>query len=198
MPQGARVASSTWRGRSPTWHPSGSRGAPATVQSDLYALGLVLYEVYTGKQAVSATTIEGWRRAHRDSTPSHPSTIVSEIEPAVERAILRCLEKDPAKRPSSASQLAASLPGGDPLAAAIAAGETPSPELVAASGGEGVLPRAAAWLWFGACLAALALSVLLSSQGRVANLLPLKDPTTQRGTARQILWNLGYREAPAD
>jgi serine/threonine-protein kinase len=116
-------------------------GKPATVQSDLYALGLILYETYTGKSAFAATTQGEWRRAHTDSAPSSPSAIVPDIEPAVERAILRCLAKDPAKRPASAAQVAAALPGGDPLAAAIAAGETPSPELVAASGEEGTLPR---------------------------------------------------------
>ena len=55
----------------------------------------------------------------------------------MERVILRCLDADPARRPSSALAIAAALPGGDPLAAALAAGETPSPELVAEAGGEG-------------------------------------------------------------
>src|SRR6185436_8887953 len=70
---------------------------------------------------------------------SHPSSLVRDLDPALERVILRCLEPDPAGRPASAVQVVASLPGGDPLAAAIAAGETPSPELVAAAGEEGVL-----------------------------------------------------------
>ena len=43
-------------------------------------------------------------------------------------------DPDPAKRPASALSVAAALPGSDPLAAALAAGETPSPELVAAAG----------------------------------------------------------------
>ena len=47
--------------------------------------------------------------------------------------ILRCLDADPARRPASAIAVASALPGGDPLAAALAAGETPSPEMVAAA-----------------------------------------------------------------
>ena len=47
---------------------------------------------------------------------------------------MRCLHPDPRQRPASALAVAAALPGGDPLAAALAAGETPSPELVAAAG----------------------------------------------------------------
>ena len=70
----------------------------------------------------------------------------------VERAILQCLEQAPELRPGSALAVAAGLPGGDPLAAALAAGEIPSPELVAASGRtEGVTPVAAA-----VCAASLA------------------------------------------
>ena len=63
-----------------------------------------------------------------------PTTIVRDLDPAVERVILRCLEKDPERRPASALVVAAMLPGADPLAAALAAGETPSPELLAAAG----------------------------------------------------------------
>ena len=68
-----------------------------------------------------------------ESMPSLPSTLVPDLDPAVERVIARCLEKDPALRPASVAQVAAALPGGDPLAAALAAGETP----VARAGGRG-------------------------------------------------------------
>jgi serine/threonine-protein kinase len=44
---------------------------------------------------------------------------------------MRCLEREPRDRPGSAYAVLGALPGGDPLAAALAAGETPSPELVA-------------------------------------------------------------------
>ena len=178
--------------------PERFRGTPATVQSDLYALGLILYETYTGKPAFKADSIREWERAHSDSTPTNPSALATDVEPGVERAILRCLEKEPAKRPASAAQVAAALPGGDPLTAALAAGETPSPELVAASGEEGTLPRRQAWLWFGSSLVALVLAVTLGSLWQLANLVALNDPTLQRGTARQILASLGYPNSPVD
>ena len=106
-------------------------GGAASVQSDLYSLGLVLYEVFTGKRA-----FEGRAPLKRgsDSSPRSPSTLAPDIDPAVERVILRCLESDPRNRPTSAYAVLGALPGGDPLAAALAAGETPSPELVASAG----------------------------------------------------------------
>ena len=174
-------------------------GKSATVQSDLYALGLILYETYTGKPAFAAATQGEWRHAHTDSAPSSPSAIVPDIEPAVERAILRCLAKEPAKRPASAGQVAAALPGGDPLAAAIAAGETPSPELVAASGEEGTLPRWQAWAWLAAVVVALAVTVPLLSSVLLINHVPMPlEPRQLERQARQMLHALGYTAPPAD
>ncbi len=116
-------------------------GDEVTQKSDIYSLGLVLYEIFTGKRAFEATTLAEMMRIRDKSAPTHPSHIVKDIDPLVERVILRCLEKNPAKRPASTLQLAATLPGGDPLAAALAAGETPSPEMVAAAGDEGDVRR---------------------------------------------------------
>ena len=91
-----------------------------------------------------------------------PRTIVSAIDPAVERAILRCLEPAPAQRPRSALAVAAALPGGDPLAAALAAGETPSPEMVAAAGEGTALSRHVAIPVFVAVLAGIAASYVMA------------------------------------
>ena len=112
-------------------------GEAVSIKSDLYSLGLVLYELFTGRAAFEAASTRELLDRQRSSTPSRPSSLVDDIDPAAERAILQCLESDPSNRPASALAVAAALPGGDPLAAAMAAGETPSPELVAQAGGEG-------------------------------------------------------------
>src|ERR1035438_42845 len=72
-------------------------GQDASVQSDIYALGLVLYEVFTGKRAFEATTLADLRRAQEYASPTNPSLLVKDIDPIAERVILRCLDKDPAK-----------------------------------------------------------------------------------------------------
>ncbi|MCB1024798.1 MAG: serine/threonine protein kinase, partial [Acidobacteria bacterium] len=104
-----------------------------TQKSDIYSLGLLLYEIYTGKQAFKADSINDLIEKHKTTQPTNPSEFVENIEPAVEKTIGRCLEKDPRDRPASAVHVAMALPGGDPLQIALEAGETPSPEMVAAA-----------------------------------------------------------------
>jgi serine/threonine-protein kinase len=118
--------------------PEQMRGQRVTVRSDLYALGLVCYEIFTGVPAYRGTFREVLK-AKEAGPPPAPSTLAQDLDPRVERVILACLELDPARRPSSATAVALALFGDDPLATLVAAGETPSPEIVASSG------RAASW-----------------------------------------------------
>src|SRR5439155_1162933 len=97
-------------------------GRAPTVRSDLYSLGLVLYEVFTGRPTFEATTLREMIRLRREAKPVSPARHQRDIDPVIERLILGCLEKDPERRPRSALSVAASLPGGDPLTAAIARG----------------------------------------------------------------------------
>src|SRR4029077_9120785 len=66
-------------------------GKGASVRSDLYALGLVLFELYTGRHPLGAPSVAGYRQKHAEETPTSPSALVDGIDPAVERAILRCV-----------------------------------------------------------------------------------------------------------
>src|SRR5579863_8548117 len=86
-------------------------GKEVTMRSDIYSLGLVLYEVFTGKRAFEAATLAELVRLHTESTPVSPTTLVKDLDPAVESAILRCLDSEPSNRPSSALAVAARLPG---------------------------------------------------------------------------------------
>ena len=173
-------------------------GGEVTAQSDIYALGLVLYELYTGQRAIDARNVAELVRK-REAGIAPPSQIVRDLDPSIDRAILRCLERDPIDRPSSALGVAAALPGGDPLAAALAAGETPSPEMVAASGGMSALKPAPAIAAFGTTLALLLAVAVISERALVTSYAPLeKPPDVLSERAREISRTLGYGEAPID
>ncbi len=172
----------------------------ASVQSDLYSLGLVLYELFTGQAAQKAGSIQELLRAQEESSLSEPSRLIQDMDPAVERVILRCLEKDPEHRPRSARAVAASLPGGDPLAAALAAGETPSPEMVAAASEHGpVDPRLVALLPLLVLVGLLLHAWLNDKVSLTARNSLTYEPPVLRDEAREILTgDLGYEEAPGE
>jgi hypothetical protein len=131
-------------------------GREVTARSDIFALGLVIYELFTGRRAFTATTVADLVSQHEKMSIPPPSSVVSALDPAIERAILRCLAAAPDRRPGSALAVSAALPGGDPLAAALEAGETPSPEMVAAAGQGAGLNARVAWPVFLAVLAGIA------------------------------------------
>jgi serine/threonine-protein kinase len=174
-------------------------GKGATVRSDIYALGLVLYEILSGKKAFTSLTIAALREEKEQSTPTAPSELRAGIDPVVERLVLRCLERDPRSRPASVAQLAAALPGGDPLAAAIAAGETPSPELVAASGQkEGLRPIVAVVVLAFVVAGALVVMAMNRRTMLIQRIAPGKPPDVLVERAREIIRRVGYVAEPAD
>ncbi|HEX7149853.1 MAG TPA: serine/threonine-protein kinase [Thermoanaerobaculia bacterium] len=162
--------------------PEQREGGELTTRSDLYSLGLVLHECFTGKRLTADTPSTG-----------------AELDPVVERVIARCLEKDPARRPASALQVAAALPGGDPLAAALAAGETPSPQMVAAAPTEGSLRPSIALLLLGWIAGGIVLIALLAESTLLHQYLPLphsREVLAER--AASLARTAGYTTPPAD
>jgi hypothetical protein len=158
-------------------------GKEVTTRSDIYSLGMVLYEMFTGQ--------------HRKNTESTPSDIVKDLDPAIERVILRCLEEDPKRRPSSALNVAMGLPGSDPIAAALAAGETPSPEMVAASSEKEGFSKPAAIACFASIVLMAGLAIALIFKANFFGYAPLPiPPEVLADRAQGMLHQFGYTETP--
>ncbi len=196
---GEDVAEGDVSGTPPYMAPEQFAGKGASIRSDIHALGLIFYEVFTGRRAFEAQTLAELRSKKETSSPIAPSEIARDIDPIVERVILRCIEKDPRQRPASAAQVAAALPGGDPLAAAIAAGETPSPEMVAASGSAVGLKPWIAWVCLGCIILGIGTVLMWRSQFHILHRVPIeRPPEVLAQTARDILRDIGYPDPPAD
>jgi len=196
----ADIAGAEIRAGTPDYmSPEQLEGVEVSARSDIYALGLVLYELFTGKRAFHASSLEELRELRSSTSPRSPSTVVPDVDPVVERVIERCLEKDPGRRPASVLAVAAALPGGDPLAAALAAGEIPSPEMVAAAHVEGVPRPAIAMLCFLVVLVGLATFLALADRIFLTGSFRFeKPPDALAVRATEVLDKLGYAKRPGD
>jgi predicted Ser/Thr protein kinase len=179
--------------------PEQLRGTGVTSRSDIYALGLVLYELFTGKRPYDAKSLRQLMDLQESLQITSMTSIASEIDPAVEKVIRRCLDPDPEKRPPTALAVMVALPGGDPLAAALAAGETPSPEIVAAHGqSEGMALRYSI-----PCLALICATLLatpfLTYKTRAMYHAPLdSSPDVLAHRSREVAASFGYSRRPED
>ncbi len=179
--------------------PEQLRGDSVTPRSDIYALGLIAYELFTGRHAFDASSVADLIDKQETGRPPSISSVAADVDPQVEKVVLRCLSPDPSQRPATPLAVAAALPGGDPLAAALAAGETPSPELVAASGEtEGFRLRYAV-----ACLAFVliglaALPFVLQSMSLLSVSPAEFPPSVLEQKAREISAAVGYPAKPTD
>ena len=175
-------------------------GREVTAKSDLYSLGLVLYEIFTGKRPFEAASIEELRQKQIDSSPVSMTSQVTDLDPAIERLILRCLSPDPKDRPASVRAVIGALPGADPLSAVVAAGETPSPELVAAAGdGSEHLPLPHLIAFLAVVLVSICVMAWFAPQvtyfGRSK---PELSPDQLEERAMRLIRRAGYTQKPAD
>src|ERR1017187_846469 len=178
--------------------PEQLKGAGVTASSDLYALGLVLYEIFTGKRPYDAKNLQQLIDLQESAHLTSMASVASDIDPLVEKVIRRCLEPDPAKRPATAVAVMAALPGGDPLAAALAAGETPSPEMVAAGDIEG-MPRKWALLSLALAVCFLLVQIPIRQQRTAFFRATLeRSPDVLAHLSRGVADSFGYTRKPAD
>ncbi len=168
-------------------------GRECTSRSDIYSLGLVLYEIFFGKPVFGSMTIRELQELHEGGGPKAPVDTEAEIETEIARVIFWCLEEDAQRRPPSALAVFATLPGGDPLAELLKSGDTPSPEMVAAAGGRGGISAG----WGLAALAALVVGVAaiawLNNRTALFRLAPPTKPAVVLADrARDILRQVGH------
>lgn len=174
-------------------------GREVSVRSDLFALGLVLFEVFTGKRVFDAKTVAELLRQQDQSVALAGLHTGIELDPAIERVLQRCLARDPLARPASAIAVAAALPGGDPLAAALAAGETPSPEMLVQAGAREALSPRRGLTVVVATILGLLLMTAAAQHASIFQRAPFdKPPDVLIDRAQSHLNALGYRDLPVD
>ena len=179
--------------------PEQLKGSGVTAKSDLYALGLVLYELFTGKRPFDANSVQQLIDMQDSLRLTSMTSVAADIDPAVEKVIRRCLDPDPSKRPAGALAIAAALPGGDPLSAALAAGETPSPEMVAAAGVTEGLARRYSIPCVALVLICLATTVVYRQKRTAFMRAPMDyPPEVLAQKSREMAALFGYPGRPAD
>jgi serine/threonine-protein kinase len=91
------------------WCPEQILGKPQDNRSDIFSLGVVLYEMITGSRPFDADSLQGICARVMSSTPLPPSQTNPSLPLGLNELVLSCLEKDPARRRSSAEDLADDL-----------------------------------------------------------------------------------------
>jgi eukaryotic-like serine/threonine-protein kinase len=146
--------------------PEQAQGQAVTAVSDLYSIGVILYEALTGRvpfEADSAVAIAMKQVSH---TPQRPSSINPAVSPALDAVVMRALEKDPGRRFQSADAFIAALDAAGRNPAAEQGGTAafaPLPPVVvaedAAAGDEDEEKRRRRWIW--AAIVAVLVGALL-------------------------------------
>jgi serine/threonine protein kinase len=163
-------------------------GADATPASDLYSLGVVLYESLTGRMPHEVDSLADLGRQRREEPVTPLRDLVPEVPVPVEDAVMRCLAVNPEYRPASAAALAAEL------------GERPTLPLRAEHRARRRWPWVAAAL-VAAAVAAAVIAVLVSSGGDKKPVAPpavqpVPRGVTPAGEARNLAAWLRDNAAP--
>ena len=89
--------------------PEQARGGVVDERSDIYAVGVVLYEMWTGTRPIGGATPGEVMRRHLSVEPAPLTSLRPDLPALLERLVAACLAKSPDRRPPSASDLADAL-----------------------------------------------------------------------------------------
>jgi serine/threonine protein kinase len=169
-------------------------GAAATVQSDIYALGVVLYEAVAGQRPLRADSPEEWASIARGARPAPLRLVQPEVDESLALAIERALAKDLSQRWQSAAAMTAAIEAtqtdANPTVAIVdAAPSEEATQLLA----EEDQPRAHRWWWarprgqgrrrlgvfgLGAAAAAAAIAIIIGTGSTGKSVAPTTTPAT--------------------
>jgi eukaryotic-like serine/threonine-protein kinase len=168
--------------------PEQAQGRPVDARSDLYSIGVVLYELITGRVPFDAESPVTVALMQVNEPPTPPRAIVPEIPPALETIVLRALEKDPARRFADADEFIAALEAGRVAPQEVLPPPPPVEEILEEE------DRAARrwWLWLLILLALAAIVAGLFLTLRKEQIAVPDVVGRQSATATQILQNRGF------
>jgi serine/threonine-protein kinase len=164
--------------------PEQAQGRPVDERADLYAIGIVLYELLTGQVPFDAEQPVTVALKQVSELPVPPAELVPAIPPAIDAVVMRALEKDPDRRYQSADEFIAAL---EDARAAPQVIPPPPPVVV-----EEERDRSRWWLWVLIGLALLAIAVGLYLTLRPEQLTVPDVIDRESATASQILQNRGF------
>lgn len=174
--------------------PEQTEGGEVTYKADLFALGLVLYELFTGKHPYPSTVREDLMEMQERGLPLSGDRDRTR-EAALAAQILRCVDENPDERPLSAKEVGEALPG-EPLDHFR---DTSTPVYWLLVEPEGGLGRRAAWTSLAATLLGLVLVALLSQWSQPTQVALSGEPPAELAVrAQQVVTRLGFDGTRSD